>query len=442
MKILPYKLSITDDLLTSRAGLVCLGEVMTGIKFSQCVDTHFPSPKSNRGFEASVFVNALVFMLHEGGNCLDDVRYIRDDKALRELMGLTEAPESDSIGDWLRRYGENNVGVNAVTDINRSTLSYGLGELKPVTLDIDATLSSSEHKAAKKTYKGCRGYMPIVGHIAETGQVVAVDFRQGNVAPATRNLDFIQQSEAGLPAGVKVAYLRSDAAGYQAKIIDYCINRDIDFAIRAKMNAGLKQVIEQQADSEWTPLIDRRGKIIEGESTCRIVHTMGKSEHAFTVVVQRKQRDGQLTLDLEEEATGETLTKGAYIYRAIATDRDALTDSEVIHWYNHRGEHSENRIKELKEDFGAGRMPCGDFDANALYFSLCTLAYNLFVLMRKYLPKSFQKQRAKTIRWRLYALAGKVVKHGRKVYLKLKKSHCELLTEIMSGFSELAQAFP
>ncbi|CAC9518755.1 IS1380-Spn1, transposase [uncultured Gammaproteobacteria bacterium] len=30
----------------------------------------------------------------------------------------------------------------------------------------------------------------------------------------------------------------------------------------------------------------------------------------------------------------------------------------IIHFYNQRGEDSENRIKELKNDFGARQMPC------------------------------------------------------------------------------------
>jgi hypothetical protein len=42
-----------------------------------------------------------------------------------------------------------------------------------------------------------------------------------------------------------------------------------------------------------------------------------------------------------------------------------------VHFYNQRAEDSENRIKELKNDFGAKQMPCADFNANALYFDIC-----------------------------------------------------------------------
>jgi hypothetical protein len=36
--------------------------------------------------------------------------------------------------------------------------------------------------------------------------------------------------------------LRIDAAGYQASIIDYCFEHDIEFSIRAKMCQSLKDI--------------------------------------------------------------------------------------------------------------------------------------------------------------------------------------------------------
>jgi hypothetical protein len=46
------------------------------------------------------------------------------------------------------------------------------------------------------------------------------------------------------------------------------------------------------------------------------------------------------------------ITTGPYIYRAIATNLKILSDSKIVHFYNQRAEDSENRIKELKNDFG------------------------------------------------------------------------------------------
>ncbi len=48
MNILPYHLSETNDLLTSRAGLVTLCELMSRLEWTNQVDRLFPSPQSNR----------------------------------------------------------------------------------------------------------------------------------------------------------------------------------------------------------------------------------------------------------------------------------------------------------------------------------------------------------------------------------------------------------
>ena len=63
-------------------------------------------------------------------------------------------------------------------------------KIKDYTLDIDATAILAEKKEAEMRYKGFRGYMPIVGHLAENGLVVYDEFRQGNVAPSAKNLEF------------------------------------------------------------------------------------------------------------------------------------------------------------------------------------------------------------------------------------------------------------
>jgi hypothetical protein len=63
---------------------------------------------------------------------------------------------------------------------------------KATPLTIDATGIVAKKQSAKMTYKGFKGYMPIVGHIADNGLVLGDEFRERNVAPATRNIDFIK----------------------------------------------------------------------------------------------------------------------------------------------------------------------------------------------------------------------------------------------------------
>lgn len=439
MQIVPYQLASTNDKLTSRAGLVCLAQVMEKLDFGALVDKHFPAPGSNRGFEPSTFVNAFMLMLNEGGQCLDDLRHIREDTGLRTLLDGVQIPQADSAGDWLRRMGFR--GVSAITQINKPILKAALHRCKRVTLDIDATALRSDQQTAQYTYLKHKWYMPMVGHIAQTGQVLSTDFRAGNVPPAKDNLAFVKQCVEALPAGVGVDLLRADAASYQVSIIEYCMTHEIGFAIRAKMSQALRDLIVSQTEDQWEPLSGRDNQAKREESVCRVVHTIGGLEKAFSVVIQRKPLRGQQPLELNgSEDDEQQMAHRGYLYRAIATNRESFSDSEVVHWYNQRAEDSENRIKELKADFGASRMPCNDFEANALYFALCSLAYNLFALMRALLPSPWESCRAKTLRWRLYALAGKVVRHGRQIKLKLQHQHTEFLREILASINRFALA--
>ena len=68
-------------------------------------------------------------------------------------------------------------------------------------------------------YKGFKGYMPMVGHLAENGLVLGDEFREGNASPESRNLDFLKYCVRQMPKGKKIKGFRSDSAAYQAEII-------------------------------------------------------------------------------------------------------------------------------------------------------------------------------------------------------------------------------
>ena len=426
MNILPHKLSTTDELLTSRGGLLAIATLMQELNLTTLIDDHFVSPKSNRGFSPSVFINSLILMQHEGGIRLDDIKYLKKDAAITKLLGLKNIPQHDSIGDWLRRMGLS--GVNAISLINKQLCHIALKGTKYITLDIDASEIISNKKDAKKTYKFNEGYMPMVGHIAEINHVIETDFREGNISPKTENLEFIKKCVANLPNGVKLKFLRIDCAGYQKSIIQYCDEENIQFAIRAMMSKKLRTYFNTLDETQWKPVIKSDGSK-SNMSSHRTTHYISDYKKPFTLVISRIPKSGQQQLDLNEE--GEEIETNGYTYRAIATSLVSMSDSEIINWYGMRAEKSENKIKELMLDFGGAHMPCGQFEANALYFAICTLSYNLFVMLRNHLPDEFKKSRAKAVRLRIYATAAKLTKHSRQYKFKLQKFNRDMLSKII-----------
>nr|WP_249360671.1 transposase [Bathymodiolus heckerae thiotrophic gill symbiont] len=208
--------------------------------------------------------------------------------------------------------------------------------------------------------------------------------------------------------------------------------------MRAKMCKSLKDIIIDK-NNNWQALRNKDGKTIKPQETFRMQYFIGKDGSVFDLVVQRKLIKGQtetgLGIDMNNAIndSDQSLAIGEYIYRAIATNLEGLTDSEIIHFYNQRGEDSENRIKKLKNDFGARQMPCSDFSANALYFDICSLSYNLFALMRQLLPLEFANKRAKYVRHRLYSIAAKVIQHAGQVIVKCQAQYYDLLNQVLNS---------
>jgi hypothetical protein len=135
---------------------------------------------------------------------------------------------------------------------------------------------------------------------------------------------------------------------------------------------------------------------------------MNRTEKAFRLVVQRWKNE---QMDL--------FSPQPWCYQVIATNIDELEAEEVVWWHNQRGQ-AENLIKELKIGFGMEQMASGNFMANALYFSLGVLVYNTSQAQKLlFMEKSWHKRTIATIRWKLVGIAGKVVRHGRQVILKL-----------------------
>jgi len=418
--ILPFKLEITNDMITPRAGLALLGELICGLRLPDVLDRELPGPGSGAGFMPSQFVVPLMLMFNGGGRSLEDLREIRMDFGLLELLGIDKVPSSDTTGDWLRRMGDNG-GLGGLSFVNRELLRRGMvgGGERDWTLDIDATEIVAEKQEALWTYKGNRGYMPILGHIAENGMVVGDEFRAGNESPASRNMEFIKYCVSQMPEGTRIARLRSDSAAYQADIFNWCEDNSIRFAIGAPLDVSVMATIRAIPEKDWVS----HGSF----STVDTVHSMDATEKSFSLVVVRRPFQQDLF-------SGESRIH----YNAIATNLDygAL---DVLSWYNRRGETSENRIKELKLGFGMERMPCGQFEANAVFFRIGVLAHNFFLLLKKFgFSNDWLRHQVGTFRWRFYNVAGKVVFHARRIILKVGVGSYSLFEDVRRRCYEFA----
>lgn len=244
-----------------------------------------------------------------------------------------------------------------------------------------------------------KGYQPLLGFLSELGFVLADEFRDGNVPAGARALELLKYCESMMPKGKRIRYYRSDSAAYQAEVINHCFDNDMLFTITADQDGGVKEAIK--CIKEWRPYAGDREI---GET----IHTMNNTREAFRLIVQRWPR-----------VQAELFDPDPYSYHAIATNREEQAE-EIVHFHNQRGQ-VENFIKEIKDGFGMEWMPCGESYADAVFFRIGIIAYNLFIAMKMLaLPPWYRNFTIQTMRWRLYQVAGAGVKHAGQVLLKLR----------------------
>ena len=432
-------LGTTTDNLTSRGGLLLVLQVFKSLRLKKLADILFRRPRSNRGYHNGDILTTLVAMQTYGATSLSGVSRLHTESALLKLVGIRKIPGVNTLSRWL--HGQGQAGVRLINKLNQKVIAVALKYLQvtEVTLDIDATVIETEKSSATYTYQRCPGYTMMVGTLAEIKQVIAAQLRHGCVSPRTDNIGFIKLCRKLLPKGIRLKCVRIDAAGYQLKVIDYLIRHGIKFVIRAPKNLSISRAIAALSGSDWQPLRYKDGSLSQHEWVARCSHVMYRSDQVFDLVVQRTLKP----LPAQEKMAIQLLRRQRilnlfvddtvqYSYRTIATNIKGLDNSEIVHFYNQRGEHSENRIKELKSDFAAGRPPCSDFDANALYVAVCMLAFNVFALTRHGLPAGMRRARASTLRVDLFALAGKIVYHGRQWQLKLPDGYLSLLSRALA----------
>ncbi len=106
-----------------------------------------------------------------------------------------------------------------------------------------------------------------------------------------------------------------------------------------------------------------------------------------------------------------------YRYSCFITNL-ALPPLQVWNLYKQRA-NCENRIKELKYDFGADKFNLKNFDATEAALNWVMMAYNFISLFRQVVLNTKVEQRMKTLRYKVFAIGGYMIKNGNQKILKL-----------------------
>jgi hypothetical protein len=419
------KLEHTDERLTRRTGLVLVNQFGEQVKLASKIDAVFREPGSNRGLKASEYVLTLAQMFIDGATCLEDVRLFENDEAYKEMVEVENYPTSDAMGDWLRRHGgtDGEKRLWKVTSTMIQTMVRGSKE----TLDIDGTLIEADKGDAEMTYKGYRGYHPLVGGSVNLGLFVCSRFQQGNAAPQAELTGFIHDCEANMPGTFDT--VRSDSAAFNNIVINDCFASGRRFSITADHDYAVMESITKIPESDWI-----KGKYEDGTEAdyqvAETIHVMKDVQQPFRLAVKRTRTTRE-----------DDLFTGPYKYWIVATniphlERDAQA---IIHFQNKRGEF-EKMIGELKHHYGLDHLPCGQFSANALYFSIGLLAFTIVQLLKRYyFPDDWKKKSVRSLRYHWLHVPSRIITHARYTIAKVAMAR-ELFLQFLQIYLKLRLA--
>ena len=392
------KLKHTEERLTRRTGLILINRFGDKIKLASKINRAFREPGSNRGLEASEYVLTIAEMLIDGATCLEDIRLFENDEAYKEMAEVKHYPTSDAIGDWLRRHGGRD-GEQRLWTVT-SSLIQTMASSSAQTLDIDGTLIEADKGDAKMTYKGFRGYHPLLGGSVEMGLFMGSLFQQGNLSPQEGLVEFIHLCLSNAPGTFST--IRSDSGGYNHYVINDCFNNGLRFSITADHDCAVMDVIGKIPENDW-----KQGRNDDGSpadyQVAETVHTMEKAAKAFRLIVKRTRRTHQ-----------HDLFEGLYTYWIVITDipEEEKDAQAILDFHNGRGEF-EKMIGELKHHYGLDHLPCGQFSANSLYFTIGILAFTLVQLLKRHhFGSEWHKKSVRSLRYHWLHIPSRIVSHA------------------------------
>ncbi len=254
---------------TPWAGASLLVDLFRRLEMGEAADRVLPAKKSSKGLKHGQMVESFVLLSALGGECVDDMKRLRDDEGLAGMLGY-RPPAPETARQWLDTFHDEALmagqplqgsfipaesgPVVGLKELSRRTVWAYVQNLKPgwdVTLDVDAQLIETSKANAKYCYEGGKAFQPVQVSWAETMLVLEDEFRDGNVPASKDMIRVVDEAFAMLPPGEWRVKVRSDSAAYEQDVLDRWDGRHWGFAVSADMSPQLRQEIERLPADAW-----------------------------------------------------------------------------------------------------------------------------------------------------------------------------------------------
>ena len=260
--------------VTGRIGLTLVAEALRAIGVDEIVADHLKLAKRTRGFTEYAKVEAIALLVAAGGERVEDIRVLSEDKGLVRLLGEA-LPSPDALLDLLNGFDDPRVwegkpadekswvppetaALKALFEVNREVVHRAATlDASVATIDHDGTIIEAHKREARVAYEGTRGYQPLVAVWVEEDLIVGDEFRDGNVPGNKDPLASVKRAFEALPVAIRRRYFRGDSADYSLPLLKYLVAEKIVFTISADMSPELRTACEKLDGGRWQFLEQR-----------------------------------------------------------------------------------------------------------------------------------------------------------------------------------------
>ncbi len=397
----PSRLSVMfdDDHAVANAGLALVGVLSEKLGLEELAEETVsiaPFP----GRRVATLVHALV----AGATCIDDADVLRSGATSAVLSHRVMAPST--LGTFLRNFSFGHVRQLDKLSELLLTRAWSMGAgpgNEPLTIDMDSTITEvygAQKEGASYGYTHVLGYHPLLATRADTGEMLHVRFRKGSANSGRGAQRFVREMvgrvrRAGASGPLT---LRADSGFFSKYVVEACRNHDLRYSITVRQYPAVKRAFHQIADDAWASIdYTDNGEAWVGETPY--------GDHHRLIVRRTKLNEPRPTLF------------PTYRYHAFITDR--VGDPITLDADHRRHAVVELAIRDLKEGSGLEHCPSGDFNANAAWSVLASIAHNLVRWVAALGLGAMGPLVAKTVRRRFFSLPGRVTSGARRRQLHL-----------------------
>ena len=360
--------------LTAFGGIVVLQDLFGKLNVMDRLKDVFHRRQAGKIYRPQKLFLQLILHLLLGFRSLRDVTCYQDDPLVQRVLGMQCVVGASTLSRMLQGVSDGEVKALRRLMAGQVLERLSVLPLPRITLDFDGSVCSTTRHAEgtavgfNKKKKGARSYYPLFCTVAQTGQVLDLLHRPGNVHDSKGAQEFILRCVRLVRQRCPHAIIevRMDSAFFSDEIVHALDDEGVEFSISVPFERFPKLKHQIESRRRWRRCGPGCSSFeLDWKPDC------WPRRHRFLVIRQEvvRQRKGELQLDLFEPRDWK------YEFKVIITNKNVGVRS-VTRYHEGRGS-QEGIFAELKTDVAMGHIPVRTRNGNQAYLLAGLMAHNM-----------------------------------------------------------------